>query len=75
MSVQAAARVELAKFDVLLVPTAAYNYTVQEIHVGRWAKVGNDYVHTDNITTRTSMPQSNSWLCATQHSPSAHWVI
>ncbi|GAB4814951.1 hypothetical protein N2152v2_001997 [Parachlorella kessleri] len=28
---KAAARVELAKFDVLVVPTAAYNYTVQEV--------------------------------------------
>lgn len=29
-------RVELAKIDVLLVPTAAYAYTVQEIQVGGW---------------------------------------
>ena len=31
---QAAARVEWRKYDVLLVPTAAYNYTVQEIQAG-----------------------------------------
>lgn len=30
---QAQARSEWAKFDVLVVPTAAYNYTVQEIQV------------------------------------------
>lgn len=32
-AVQAQARVELTKFDVLVVPTAAYNYTMQEIQV------------------------------------------
>lgn len=31
-------RVELAKIDVLVVPTSAYNYTIQEIQVGWWCR-------------------------------------
>ena len=42
-SLQAQARVQLAKADLIIVPTAAYNYTVRELMVRRAGGRGREH--------------------------------